>query len=49
MDAKQEFELLKEHVRKLNSLLEDPQFGLVTWCVFYGEHMKFIADYWNNN
>lgn len=40
---------LKEHVAKLNALLEDPQLGLSTWCMFYAEHMKWIADYWNNN
>jgi hypothetical protein len=43
------FDELKEHVRQLNALLEDPQPGLVSWVQFYQEHMKAISDYWTKN
>lgn len=45
----QQFRELCEHVTKLNKLLEDPQFGLASWCEMYAEHMKFISDYWTQN
>lgn len=46
---KKTFEELKERVEKLNKLLEDPQLGLSSWCIFYAEHMKWISDYWREN
>jgi len=42
-------EELKDHVAKLNSLLQDPHPGLSTWCEFYYKHIQWIVDYWNNN
>ncbi|MFA7287250.1 MAG: hypothetical protein WC055_00060 [Melioribacteraceae bacterium] len=40
---------LQDRVKILNSLLSDPQPGLMSWCEAYAEQMKFISDYWNNN
>jgi len=38
---------LKEHVRKLSALLQDPHPGLSTWCGFYAEQMQAISEFWN--
>lgn len=43
------FEELQERVKKLNSLLEDPQPGLMSWSMMYAEHMQWIVAYWNEN
>lgn len=43
------FDDLTEQVRRLNVLLQDPQPGLSTWCMMYGECMKAIDEYWNAN
>lgn len=39
---------LREQVRKLKDLLDDPQPGLMSWCEAYGERMKAISNFWNN-
>jgi len=44
-----DFKKLIATVARLNELLEDPQVGLISWCVMYGECMNFISDYWKNN
>jgi len=44
-----EFEQLIDHVNKLQLLLENPQFGLISWCIKYANHMRYISDYWSNN
>lgn len=43
------FAELQERVKKLNSLLEDPQPGLMSWSMMYAEHMQWIVSYWNEN
>ena len=43
------FEELKEHVRKLKMLLDDPHPGLLTWAMMYRDHMKAISNYWTKN
>jgi hypothetical protein len=37
---------LTEAVKRLNSLLEDRQDGLMSWCMAYGELMTAINDFW---
>lgn len=43
------WEQLKEAVDCLNQLLKDEQPGLSSWCMMYGETMKSIMEYWENN
>lgn len=41
---------MKEHVRKLNIMLQDPKgHGTYAWAMIYAEHMKAISDYWIYN
>lgn len=40
---------VRDEVRKLKSLLDDPQPGLSTWCIFYAERMKAISVFWHPN
>lgn len=43
------FQELTEEVRKLNALLQDPQHGLMTWNMMYGQCMQKIVKYWQEN
>ena len=43
------FEDLREAVRCLALLMEDPQPGFMTWCLMYGRHMQVISKYWTEN
>jgi hypothetical protein len=45
----EKFQELTRRVTQLNEMLKDPQFGLISWCQIYAEHMKFISDYWTSN
>ncbi len=40
-------EELKIEVDKLKHLLDDPQPGLASWCMLYGECMTNINNFWN--
>lgn len=40
---------LHESVNRLKILLDDPQTGLMSWCMLYSEKMKEISDFWMNN
>ena len=44
-----DFAALKEHVRKLGMLLDDPQPGLFTWNEFVGREWRAIAQAWDSN
>jgi hypothetical protein len=37
------------YVKRLNTLLEDPQPGLMGWCNAYAECMAWISNYWLTN
>ena len=37
---------LREHVRTLNGLLNDPHPGLHTWVSAYAAQMQAINDFW---
>lgn len=39
---------LREHVIKLNALLDDPHPSLMTWRQCDAEHMQAISDFWND-
>jgi hypothetical protein len=39
-------ELLKEKVRLLNQLLDDPQPGLISWCLALGKTMDELNLLW---
>lgn len=41
-----DFKKLHEHTKKLNDLLEKPEPGISSWCMFVGEHWKAIAEMW---
>ena len=43
------FKELRRQAKKLNDLLADPQPGTASWCMAYGETMKWIVNYWQNN
>lgn len=40
---------LREEVRRLKLLLDDPHPGNFAWCEMYGKCMKNISDFWNDN
>lgn len=40
------FDELKDHVRKLNLLMEGAEPGLMTWREMTADHMKWIKEYW---
>lgn len=37
---------LTKHVASLNKLLQEPQPGLITWCMMYSREMQHISDAW---
>jgi len=37
---------LRSEVTKLKALLDDPQPGLMSWCMAYNDRMKAIVDFW---
>ncbi len=39
---------LRDQVNKLKLLLDDPQPGLASWVIMYGDRMKAINDFWND-
>jgi len=39
------FKELQRRVRLLNELMKDPQPGMYSWAMFYGEHMEWISNY----
>ena len=45
----EKFKELCDHVAKLKLLLDDLQLGMLSWCMMYAEHMKFIVAYWQEN
>ena len=46
---KKTFKELQRRVHLLDELLKDPQFGLASWSIAYGENMKWISEYWKEN
>lgn len=38
---------LKVHVDRLKHLLDDPQPGLVTWCLMFGKTIQSITNWWS--
>ena len=44
------FEELKEHVKELNDMLQNPDgHGTFVWIDVYAIHMKAISNYWIYN
>jgi hypothetical protein len=43
----QELEILKNEVDRLKSLLDNPEPGLVTWCLFVNKRVEAIVNWWN--
>jgi hypothetical protein len=39
---------VREIVRQLAALLEDPQVGLSSWLTLYGEKMQALSAFWNS-
>lgn len=39
---------LREQVTALKNLLDDPQPGLASWVMLYGEKMQAITDFWKD-
>lgn len=37
----------RELVRRLNGLLDDPQPGLSSWCLMFGDVMNSLTALWN--
>jgi len=40
---------VKVEVDKLQSLLKEPEPGIMTWCLMHGNQMQKIADFWYPN
>lgn len=38
---------LREEVRKLKALLDDPHPGLMSWMYMYRDQMNFITEFWD--
>lgn len=41
-----DFKKLKEHVDKMQDLLNDPHPGLYTWCFALGKQWQKVAEMW---
>jgi len=40
---------LKEEVRKLHALLDDPHPGLFTWREAYADQAKVLMEFWSDS
>lgn len=47
VELKERIVELKDHINHLKNLLDDPQPGLMSWCISYCDEMQWISKWWD--